>query len=361
MKRGYTTGSTAAAACKIAVKTLFTGIKVDTIEIDTPIGTRLTIKSNYETMTKKLVTSYVVKDYSDDPDVTKGIKIYASAKRISDPGIYIKAGIGIGVVTKKGLRVPVGEPAINPVPKEMIISEIYKVLPEDEGVEVTIYIPDGEEVAKKTFNSKLGIIGGISILGTTGIVEPMSEHAFRESLKLEISIFVNDKSRGDLLIFVFGNFGKDYLKGYNVDETYIIKTSNFIGYMLEAAGILGIKRVLLVGHAGKMVKVASGMFNTHSKYGDGRMESILESCKGLSKNDEKQILGSNTTDEAIGHLKELKIDRDVFSDIGTRCINSAKKWSENRVEVETLIFTTEYGEVSSSKRAHNWIKEISCD
>lgn len=358
MKRGYTTGSTAAAACKGAVKTLFTGLRHESVEIDTPIGIPLKIPVNYIEITKEFVEVFATKDFSDDPDVTKGIKIYVHARRVSDPGIYIKTGAGVGTVTKKGLRVPVGEPAINPVPMSMIISEIDKVLPEHSGVEVTISIPDGVEIAKKTFNSKLGIVGGISILGTTGIVEPMSEDAFKQSLKLEMSVLVEDGCRSDLLIFVFGNFGRDYLKTYNVNNSYIIKTSNFIGFMLEAAGEIGVKRVLLVGHAGKMVKVANAMYNTHSKYGDGRMKSILNSCSGLSAIEEEKILNSNTTDEAIGYLKDLLIDSTVFKDIGRRCIENLEGWSGNRVKVETIIFTTVFGEISSSNNAHSWIKEM---
>lgn len=354
---GYTTGSTAAAAGKIVTKTLFSGTKVESIDIDTPKGWPLIVKANYTHVTKDKVECFTVKNHSDDPDVTKGIRIYASARKVSDPGIFIKTGKGIGIVTKKGLSVPVGKPAINPVPMEMIITEIEKVLPEDAGVEVTFTIPEGVEIAKKTFNSNLGIIGGISILGTTGVVEPMSEDAFKESLKLEMSVEINNSSR-DTLIFVFGNFGNDFLKKYHIPEAVIIKTSNFIGYMMEAAGDLGVKKVLLVGHAGKMVKVAKNMYNTHSKYGDNRMESIVASCYGISDSNKDKVLNCNTTDEAVSLLKDLKKDIQVFKDIGKRCKKNCEEWSKGKVKVETLIFTTEYGELSFSETGKNWLKEF---
>lgn len=354
---GYTTGSSAAAACKIAVKTLFTGQRSDYIKIDTPKGWILTIDAHYTKISPTEVDCFVFKDFSDDPDVTKGIKICVNARKVKESGISIKAGIGIGIVTKKGLRVAVGNPAINPVPMEMILREIRKVLPENCGVEVTISVPEGEEVAKKTFNSKLGIIGGISILGTTGIVEPMSEDAFKESLKLELNVKKNEKDR-DMFIFVFGNFGRDFLRNLNVNDSGIHKTSNFIGYMMEAAAQLGIKKILLVGHAGKMVKVANGMYNTHSKYGDGRMESIVKSCTDFSEEERLKILQCNTTDEAVEYLKDIKRDEAVFQDIGNRCKTICENWSGGKVEVQCVIFTTVYGQVSSTRSGMNWLKEM---
>lgn len=354
---GYTTGSSAAAACKIAVKTLFTGVKSDFIEIDTPKGTRLKIKAHYNSIGQNEVNSYVFKNRSEDPDVTKGVKVCAKAIIYSDPGIYIKSGEGIGVVTKGGLSVPIGKPAINPVPMSMIIKEIEKVLPEDAGVEVTLSVPEGLELSKRTFNSKLGIIGGISILGTTGLVEPMSQDAFRESLKLEMSVCITsgDKSA---LSFIFGNFGKNYLLDNNVNDRVIIKTSNFIGFMIKTAAEMGIKKILLAGHAGKMVKVAYNMENTHSEFGDNRMESIVESCKDLPNDLKENVLKSNTTDEAIEVLKGNNKDQQVFEDIADRCKKNCESWVNNMVKVECIIFTNIYGTIASTPDAEKLLGEL---
>lgn len=355
LKSGYTTGSTAAAACKIAVFTLFTKTKVEKISIDTPKGLTLNILANYLSCLPNKVTSFVIKDHSDDPDVTRGLKIYAEAVESQEEGIIIKTGEGIGIVTKKGLRVPVGKPAINPVPYKMILDEISKVLPKGKGVVVTLYIPDGVEIAKKTFNAKLGIIGGLSILGTTGIVEPMSESAFKASLKIEMAVSLEENPNKDM-VFVFGNYGLDHIRKYNLHDSKIQKTSNFIAYMVNAASELGVKKLLLVGHAGKMVKVAYGMENTHSKNGDNRMKSIAQSCSETSVKD--YILSCNTTDEAVEFLKEHKLAKDVFIDINNRSIKNLQKWSNNKIEIESLIFTTEFGEIVESPGVQNMLKEM---
>lgn len=354
---GYTTGSSAAAACKIAVKTLFTGIKSDFVEIDTPKGIRLRIEAHYALSDQHEVNSYVFKNYSDDPDVTKGVKVCARAVVSSDPGVFIKTGEGIGIVTKEGLSVPVGKPAINPVPMSMIHKEVEEVLPEDAGVEVTLSVPEGLELSKKTFNPKLGIIGGISILGTTGLVEPMSQGAFKESLRLEMSVCVTSMQKS-AICFVFGNYGKDYLMSNNVNESEIVKTSNFIGFMIRAAAEMGIKKILLAGHAGKMVKVAHNMENTHSGFGDNRMESIVESCKNLPDDLKEKVLKSNTTDEAVSMLKNISKDSSVFNDIALRCKKNCESWVKNMVKVECIIFTNIYGKIAATPDADKLLGEL---
>ena len=261
MRYGYTTGSCAAASSKAAVLSLFENEIVEYMTIDTPKGWVLDIEINHLEKTQDYVICSVVKDSGDDPDVTHGISICAKVEKSDTLGVHIDGGIGVGRVTKKGLRVPIGKAAINPVPLEMIEYEVRKVLPKDKGVKITIFVPEGLEVSERTFNSKLGIIGGISILGTSGIVEPMSEDSFKESLKIEMNVKI--EMNKDKLIFVFGNFGVDYLEEYcgksSIDEDNIQKTSNFVGYMIRAAAELGFKKILFVGHSGKMVKLAYGM------------------------------------------------------------------------------------------------------
>lgn len=358
MRYGYTTGSCAAAASKAAVVTLFEKEQVDYMRIDTPKGWVIDIEVKITEVLDKSVTCYVIKDSGDDPDVTNGMSIYAKAQLMSTPGITIDGGIGIGRVTKKGLSVPIGEAAINPVPRMMIKDEVAKMLPEGKGVHITIFAPEGAKIAKKTFNPKLGIVDGISILGTKGIVEPMSEEAFKEALKVELSV---KRATGiKQMIYAFGNFGRDYLSKYKVDEYYIQKTSNFVQYMVKEGSKLGIEKIIYVGHAGKMIKVAAGMTNTHSKYGDGRMASIA-SCAiecGLSEEVREQILRCNTTDEAVELLQSLACCDKVFEEVARRCKELCEEMANNQITVECIIFSNQHGTLARTKGAKTLLKEM---
>lgn len=206
---GYTTGSCAAAACKAAVAMLLTMQKIDEIQLLTPAGIELTLTLHDVTLDENMASCSVIKDSGDDPDVTNGIKVFARAARNNENQLIIKAGKGIGRVTKKGLQVPVGEPAINPAPMKMIISEVSALLKPGEGVTVEISIPEGEEIARKTFNERLGIVGGISVLGTSGIVVPMSDEAFKESLALELSV-IKEKGWREIVLTP-GNYGETFI------------------------------------------------------------------------------------------------------------------------------------------------------
>jgi cobalt-precorrin-5B (C1)-methyltransferase len=359
LRYGYTTGSCAAAAAKAAVQALY-GKKVSVIDIDTPKGWNISIDV-FHNKCPKGAHCYVIKDAGDDPDVTDGIKIHAFARKSQGTeSIRIQAGIGIGIVTKKGLSIDVGEPAINPVPLQMIRKEVEKVLPSQESVTISIFVPEGLEIAKRTFNEKLGILGGISILGTTGIVEPMSEKALLDTFKIELSILRASGKKE--LIFVFGNFGRDYLKQYNIPEKNMQKTSNFIGPMVEEATRLGFNQVLLVGHIGKIVKVAYEMHNTHSQFGDHRMASIYQSALsvGISKESCKDLLECNTTDEAIEYLDSLSRDlRDrVCQSIVSRCKTAMETWAGHQIKVECIMFSKIHGELGHTEEAFEMLKEL---
>lgn len=357
MRYGYTTGSCAAAAAKASALALFTGEAVAYMTIDTPKGWSLTIEVNHVERSEQSATCYVIKDAGDDPDVTHGIEIYVRAKRSSQPGVHIEGGVGIGRVTKPGLRTPVGQAAINPVPLAMIHKEVMAVLPEGQGVQLTVYVPKGEEVAKRTFNSKLGIIGGISILGTTGIVEPMSEDAFSDSLVVELGVLAL-QSKGSMA-FVFGNFGQDYL-GEDFPESRVQKTSNFVEIMMKAAGDLKIKQILYVGHIGKMTKVAAGMANTHSKYGDNRMTSLVTCGQdaGLNEEEKTKLLKANTTDEAVALLMGFGKKDLVMSALAKGSQQVLEKMSDNRVKVECIVFSTIYGTLSKTDGAEQLLEEL---
>lgn len=314
---GITTGSAAAAAALAAFLSINNN-DVERVNIHTPVG-MLEIHVNY---VRKLnsyfgIASIIKKPYND-PDVTKDLEICAEVKLTEDNQIKIKGGKGVGTVTKPGLQVPVGKSAINPVPMQMIYDNLREVLPEGAGADVTIYVPDGEEVALKTMNERLGIIGGISILGTTGIARPMSSKAYKESLVCQIDVALAEGF--EELIFVPGNIGEKLaIEVLEVNQDQIVQMSNFVGFMLEKAAQKGVKKIILFGHTGKLIKIAAGIFNTKNSIADGRHE-IIAAYSGLLGADADliaEIFGSKTTEDMINLLDKKNLTKDVFNAIGT--------------------------------------------
>ena len=278
MRNGFTTGSCAAAASKAAVYMLLTGKEKKSITIDTPKGISYNAEILDIKMSEKEVSCAVKKDSGDDPDVTNGALIYSTVSFADgdSQSVIIEGGKGVGKVTKPGLDRAVGEAAINTVPRQMIEKEVLDVcdlFDIKDSIKVVISVPEGEEIAKKTFNPKLGIEGGISIIGTSGIVEPMSTQAILDTIKIELK---QRKELGfDYVAVSPGNYGLDFMRdtyGYDLDKS--VKCSNFIGLTVDMAVELGFKDVLFVGHIGKLIKVAGGIMNTHSKEADCRMEII---------------------------------------------------------------------------------------
>ncbi|KAB3539052.1 cobalamin biosynthesis protein CbiD [Alkaliphilus pronyensis] len=363
LRYGYTTGSCAAAASKAATLMLYTKNSIKDICIDTPKGWQLKLSVIDPVITDDLASCCIIKDSGDDPDVTNGIRIYAAAKKINSPTIEIEGGVGIGMVTKAGLSVSPGQHAINPAPMRMIIEEVEKVLPKGEGVKIKIYAPEGVAIAKKTFNPKLGIVGGISIIGTTGIVEPMSEEAMKESLALELSVL---KEKGvKRIIFSPGNYGRDYTKELfiknnkevNIDEV-LIKTSNFIGYMLDKALEHKYEEIMIIGHLGKMVKVAGGIFHTHSSIADGRMEVLAANCGllGCSQQLIAKIMESITTDEAVDYIMAEKLYR-VFDLLAEKITQKATERTFNNIKIGTLIFTNNHDKLGLCSNGNRMLEE----
>lgn len=309
---GITTGSAATAAAVAAVLTVNENI-ISQIDIETPFGI-LKIDIN---CSKKINSNSgracVVKMPYNDPDVTTNLKICADVKITESNEIKIKGGKGVGKVTKPGLQVPVGEYAINPVPREMIKTNLQKVLPREKGAEVTVFVPKGEEIAKRTMNSRLGITGGISILGTTGIARPMSSKAYKESLACQIDVAAAEGYEN--LIFVPGNIGERLaVKILDAPKDKIVQMSNFVGYMLNKAEEKSISKITLFGHAGKLIKIAAGIFNTKNSVADGRREIIAAYC-GLLGADKKliqTIFKSKTTEDMITILDKENMTLPVF-------------------------------------------------
>jgi cobalt-precorrin-5B (C1)-methyltransferase len=350
---GFTTGSCAAAASKAAVTMLLTQKVLDEIHITTPANIPLTISLFDISINEKEVSCAVTKDSGDDPDVTNGIKIVAKAWLNTEKRLIITTGIGIGIVTKKGLQVPVGQAAINPTPMKMILDEVSALLQPNQGVTVDLSVTDGEAIAKKTFNERLGVIGGISILGTSGIVVPMSEEAFKDALSLDISVL---KEKGYCeIVLTPGNYGEAFIATHIPAAKHCTATtSNFIGYMLHEAVRFEIKKVLLVGHIGKLVKVAGGIFHTHSSVADARNEILAAHYMHYSGDVEgfTQIMQSNTTEEAVCYITDITFFDYLCEVIKRRCCEHIR----NAMDVEVMIFSQDKGMLGKTMQANSWIQ-----
>jgi cobalt-precorrin-5B (C1)-methyltransferase len=336
LRRGYTTGTCAAAAAKGAVALLF-GRTEEKVVVDLPRGETVRVSTSDLAIKNEEAICCVIKDAGDDPDVTDKAKICARARQIGD-GIILKGGEGVGVVTKPGLQVEVGQPAINPVPREMILEEIQKALPNGKGVEVTVFVPQGEELAKRTMNKKLGIIGGISIIGTTGIVEPKSEEAFKDSLIPQIRIALA-QGYGEVVLTP-GGMGEKNAISRGIPEDAIIQMSNFVGFMLQECAKRGVKKVLLFGHLSKLTKVAAGFFNTHSRVSDSRIETIAShaSLVGINKETIESVLNANTAEHAMEVLRESG-DLAVFDSIAKEAARKARQHVNNRMEIGAVLLS----------------------
>ena len=309
LRCGYTTGTCAAAASKAAVAMLFKQESMDSVAITTPNQTDLIIDVLNPQFNDNVARCSIEKDSGDDPDITNGILVSSKVTLLPDSSeIIIEGGKGVGKVTKGGLDQPVGMSAINSVPRKMIkdsLNELAMQYNYKGGFHVLISVPKGEEIAKKTFNPELGIVGGISILGTTGIVEPMSAKALADSIKVEISVIAAE-SNESILIFL-GNFGKKFTEeDLNLSTKPGIMCSNFIDVALDSSVEFGFKNILLVGHIGKFVKLGIGMFNTHSHNGDGRIETLLSCALEAGANIEilKEIQKCVTTNAVLDILYE---------------------------------------------------------
>lgn len=352
LRYGYTTGSSATAATKAALMYLLDDSKHDIPEvtIKLPSGNSLTISVNSLEKKENSVLASVIKDGGDDPDVTHGLEIYSKVSLRNDSKINIFGGIGVGKVTKKGLPVAPGNSAINPVPLKMIRETVEEMLPEGFGADVEISVPKGEETAKKTLNAKLGIIGGISILGTTGIVKPMSEESWKASLAIELKMALENAGNGEA-IFLFGNRGKQYLSDNFDDNTsQAIVISNFVGYMFDRACEFEAKKIYFIGELGKFVKVAGGIFHTHSRVSDAKMEILTANALLVEESTEnmKKIMSSNTTEEATKYIEKTEVYSLLAEKAKQKCEEYCRRngWE---LEVETLIISAEKEVLGNSR------------
>ena len=368
LRLGYTTGSCAAAASKAAAIMLLTGKELQQIRLLTPKGIELELEVEDITTEKDAVSCAIRKDSGDDPDVTHGALVYSRVSFSDEPGVHIDGGIGVGRVTKPGLDQPVGNAAINSTPRRMIrenLEEVMEMTSYEGGLEVMISIPKGVELAKKTFNPRLGIEGGISVIGTTGIVEPMSEKALTDTIMVELR---QKRELGyEYALLTPGNYGSDFIRdGLGLDPEWAVQTSNFIGDSIDMCVKLGFKGALLIGHIGKLVKIAGNMMNTHSKYGDCRMEILGSAAAafGVKPETAEYILGCAACDEAVRVLREEGIDRDTLDLVSSRIEHNldsrAFKACEEGQEFETgaIMFSKEYGLLGETGKAQELLGRI---
>lgn len=362
MRTGYTTGSCAAAAAKAAVCMLLSGEVIQQVRLMTPKGVELDLEVEQIQRRQHGVRCAVRKDSGDDPDVTNGIYVYAEVRKEPEPGIYLDGGEGIGRITKKGLEQPVGAAAINRVPRQMILEAVKEQSIRygyQGGLSVIISAPEGKKLAAKTFNPRLGIENGISILGTSGIVEPMSEKALTDTIFLEMKML---KENGiDRCCVVPGNYGRDFLaEQLGVDTDQAVKCSNYIGETIDAAVNLEMRSLLLIGHIGKLIKVAAGVMNTHSRQADCRMEVLAAyaAAEGASAECVQAILSCITTTEALKLLKEKGILSGVMERVMERIEFHLCHRAGGSLQVEAIVFSTEDGILGKTKRAEALLKEI---
>ena len=341
LRRGYTTGSCAAAAANAATAMLLTQTNYDTVKLITPGGVALTLDVLDAAFTPDYASCAIQKDSGDDPDVTNGCRVYACVSKM-DGGIAIRGGEGVGRVTKPGLDQPVGAYAINAVPRRQIREECEAVCREcgyTGGLSVVISIPGGEEIAKRTFNPRMGIEGGLSVLGTTGIVEPMSEAAAADTLRAELSLLYEAGHRD--LVLTIGNYGelfaRDTLK-LNMESH--VKCANFIGETLSAAAEKGFTHALLIGHIGKLVKLGIGITNTHSSHGDGRMETLIACAldAGASLTLLHQIRNQVSTDAALACLREAGLMEKTLQPLRDRILDTLQRRVAANLSVHVVCF-----------------------
>lgn len=343
LRRGYTTGSCATAAAAAAAEMLLSGQGVQRVSITLPDGTWMTFVPEDIELDAESASCAIVKDAGDDPDVTDGMKIFARCHRTAE-GIVLAGGEGVGTVTADGLSVPKGEAAINPTPRRMISENLKRICAAHgytSGLRVEISAPGGDKIALRTFNPRLGIVGGISILGTTGIVEPMSKQALIDTNKLLI-----DKQKivdPEAILITPGNFGKHFLNDVlGLDGDRAVKFSNFLGECLDYVAYRQFKKILLVGHLGKMVKVAGGIMDTHSSIADCRMEifSAHAACVGADSETACTLMACKTVEEALEVLHRTGLAEAVLENIlGRILFHLWYRLREHNPQIEVIVFS----------------------
>lgn len=366
LRRGYTTGTCAAAAAKAAAIMLLEERELSSVWLLTPGGVELTLEVRDTVRGPASVSCGIVKDSGDDPDVTNGMTVYAKVTKTAERGVIsIDGGEGIGRVTKPGLDQSVGNAAINSTPRRMITEALLSVCEDHAyggGLSVLIYAPEGKELAKKTFNERLGIVGGISILGTTGIVEPMSDSAVVETIRTELSVRAAAGKKA--VLFTPGNYGADFIKNsLGLEPSAAVMTSNFIGDAFALASEAGFSEALLIGHIGKLVKLAGGMFNTHSRWGDCRAEIFAShaALSGAGNETVARIMDSAMTDDMLRLIDADGLKDDVMRSIMRKIEFQLTQRHLGTMRAGVITFSNVYGILGMTGDAKEILRDIQGD
>lgn len=361
LRCGYTTGTCAALAAQGAVRLLLTGKPPRGLTLLTPKGWEVSVRPIECRMHGQVAICSVRKDAGDDADVTDGLPVTATVSKTDMPGVAINGGDGVGRVTKPGLDQPVGEAAINRVPRQMIRQQVEEVCRESGytgGISVIISIEGGAEAARRTFNPQLGVEGGLSILGTSGIVEPMSEQAIVDTIALEIRQHAAESNR---LILTPGNYGTDFLhaQGWDTFGVPVVKCSNFLGEALDCAAVEGIEQLLLVGHIGKLVKLAGGIMNTHSRYADCRTELFCAHAAiyGADTATCQALMNAATTDACLEILDQAHLRDRVL----TSLLEAVQRHLEHRIgpgcRIGAVLFSNQFGLLGMTRPAKEILQQ----
>ena len=353
LREGVSTGSCMTGGAAAAALWLTTGKCPDIITVEMPIGKTLYL----DVIPKEKGICGIVKDAGDDPDVTNGSEVITSVKILPEDGeITFVGGDGIGTITQEGLKLPVGEPAINPVPRQMAEKALRKIIG-NRGAVVTVSIPGGGELAKRTFNPRLGVLGGLSVLGTTGIVRPMSEEAMKDSLLVELDMYARQGHRS--ILFVLGTTGENALKARYGQFACVLQVSNYIGFMIEEAVERGFTDILIGGFVGKLVKVASGTMNTHSHVADGRLETICThaALHGASREVIEKIYSCVTTKAAMKIVEEEGL-MDIWKDMAEKAALHCKKTAHEMAEVGIIFLDGDNQVLAESENVQEILPKV---
>lgn len=356
LRCGYTTGTCAALAAAGAVRLLLTGAPPDTVSLETPMGLTVEVPLEHCALSGGAASCAVRKDGGDDIDATAGLLVFVRAERRDGPGVAIQGGAGVGRVTKPGLDQPVGDAAINRVPRQMIreaAEAVCRELGYAGGLALTVSVPGGEEAAKRTFNPSLGIQGGISILGTSGIVEPMSLRALADTVALEIRQAA--ALGGRRILLTPGNYGTGFLRARGLDRlgVPVVKCSNFIGEALDACAGAGFESVLLAGHIGKLGKLAGGIMNTHSRYADCRTELFCAhaAAQGASTAVCRALMDAASSDACIAILDGAGLRQAVLEGMLEAVDRHLSRRAAGAFRAGAILFSNEYGPLGQTKGA----------
>lgn len=353
LRKGFTTGTCATAATAAAISMILNQDIEEKVTVSTANGVEVTMDIKDPSFGELTASAAVEKDGGDDADATHGLLIYSTVTLLPDSNdIEIDGGEGVGRVTQKGLKCDVGMAAINPTPRTMIEKTARQLLGPNCGAKIIISVPGGEETAKLTYNSRLGIVGGISILGTTGIVNPMSEDSWKASITIELTMLYNQGYRS--VVLAPGNYGEDFATNVlGIPPHRIVNMSNFVGHVLKEVQRIGFTRVLMVGHMGKFVKVAGGIFSTHSKDSDARMEIIMANLALLGAPVELlEKVDQCITTDAAGTLIEEYHYEEVYQVLVDKMKFRSERLLRNRkpeVSIDVVTFGTEVGYLASTQ------------